>query len=113
MGWRRKIGSVFAAIERRPVTPTPRRRREDDRTTVRLTGHTGRQLATQVVGGVLLAAVVGAVSAWGTQQVLGERLGSLTREVQQLRGDVQEMRRDLYQPRVDRRAFNVLPSGRP
>lgn len=95
------------------MTPTPHRRREDDRATVRLTGRTGRQLALQVVGGVLLAAVVGAVSAWGTQQVLGAKLEFITREVQQLRGDMQEIRRDMYRPRFERGAINMLPAGRP
>jgi len=79
--------------------PHPHRRAEDDAPVVRATGHTARQLAVQVVGGVLIAALVGAISAWGTQQIIGVRLELLTREVQQLRGEVYEMRRDLYRPR--------------
>lgn len=97
-------------------TPHPQRRIEDDEPVVRITGHTGRQLAVQVLGGVLIAVAVGAMSAWGAQQVIGERLSFLTREVQQLRGEVQEMRRDLYRPRYGRSLYSTaqpLPPGRP
>ena len=90
-------------------TPHPHRRIEDDEPTVRLTGHTVRQLAVQVAGGLLIALVVAGGSVWGTVQVLGERLGYLTREVQHLRDDVQEMRRDLYSPRYERGLYSTRP----
>lgn len=77
----------------------PMRRVEDQEPAARLTGHTTKQLAVQITGGVLIAAIVGAVSAWGAQQVIGVRLEQLSREVNQLRSEVQEMRRDLYRPR--------------
>lgn len=89
---------------------------DDDTAAERLTGRTASQLAVQVAGGLLLAIVVGAVSAWGTQQVLGERIVYLTREVQQLRDEVQQIRRDLYRPHIERGALaerNILPPGRP
>jgi len=79
--------------------PHPMRRTEDQEPTARLIGHTTKQLAVQVAGGVMIAAIVGAMSAWGTQQIIGVRLEQLAREVQQLRGEVQDMRRDLYRPR--------------
>lgn len=93
----------------------PHRRLEDDYTSVRLTGRTGRQLAVQVLGGLLLAVIVAAGSVWGTVQILGEQVGALTRAVQDLRDDVREIRRDLYQPRYDRGAFMTTPdtSGAP
>jgi hypothetical protein len=89
---------------------------DDDTAAVRLTGHTARQLAVQILGGLLMAAIVGAVSAWGTQQVLGAKLEFITREVQQLRGDMQEIRRDMYRPRFERGGYTAglpLPAGRP
>lgn len=88
-------------------TPHPHRRIEDDEPTVRLTGHTVRQLVVQVLGGLLIATVVAGGSVWGTVQILGEKVGAVSREVQQLRGEVQEMRRDLYRPRFERDAYRA------
>lgn len=91
----------------------PCRRADDHPSVVRVAGYTGRQLALQVLAGVLIAAAVGAMSAWGAQQVIGERLSFLTREVLQLRGEVQEMRRDLYRPRYGRSALWAYGAGGP
>lgn len=90
-------------------TPHPHRRIEDDEPTVRLTGHTVRQLAVQVLGGLAIATVVAAGSVWGTVQILGEKVGALTHAVKDLRDDVREIRRDLYQPRYNRGVFMTTP----
>lgn len=97
-------------------TPHPQRRIEADEPAVRITGHTVRQLVVQVLGGLLIATVVAGGSVWGTVQILGEKVGAVSREVQQLRGDVQEMRRDLYRPRFERGRYSAeaaLPPGSP
>ena len=98
----------------------PHRRAEDDRPAVRLTGHTARQLAVQVAGGALIALASGIAAAmattWRQAPVTAERLESLTREVQQLRGDMQDIRRDLYHPRFERGGYSTgmpMPPGRP
>lgn len=96
-------------------TPHPQRGIEDDEPTVRITGHTARQLAVQVLGGLAIATVVAAGSVWGTVQILGEKVGAVSRDVMQLRGEVQEMRRDLYRPRFERGQYSAesLPAARP
>ena len=75
-------------------------RRETDQTAaVRLTGLSAQQLAVQLVGGLILAAVVGLMSSWATQRVMAEQLQTLSRQLEELRSDVRQMRQDIYAPR--------------
>lgn len=99
----------------------PRQRRDTDQSAaVRLTGLNVQQLAVQLIGGLLLAAVVGLTSSWATQQVMGEQLRAMTREIEDLASDLRQMRQDLYAPRYKssalieaQRAPQRLPPGRP
>ena len=102
-------------------TGTHQRRETDNSAAARLTGLSGSQLVTQVVGGLLLAAVVGLLSGWATQQVMTQQLTTLSRQVDEVRADLQRMRQDLYAPRY--RSSRIvgathasplrLPPGRP
>ena len=73
--------------------------------------------ARQVLVGLLIAAVVGSVSAWGAQQAVAARLEALSdkmndlrTEMTNIRADMRDMRRDLYGPREHPRL--VAPSLR-
>ena len=98
-----------------------RARRQDDKSAAaRLTGLTVQQLAVQLIGGLLLAAVVGLSSSWATQQVMGEQLRAMTRQIEELASDLRQMRQDLYAPRYKSSALveaqrgpQRLPPGRP
>ena len=97
------------------------RRDTDQNAATRLTGLSGSQLVTQVVGGLLLAGVVGLLSGWATQQVMSQQLSTMSRQIDEIRGDLQRMRQDLYAPRY--RSSRIvgathasplrLPPGRP
>lgn len=96
------------------------RRQDDQSAAARLTGLTVQQLAVQLIGGLLLAAVVGLSSSWATQQVMGEQLRAMTRQIEELASDLRQMRQDLYAPRYKSsallealRAHQRLPPGRP
>ena len=100
----------------------PRQRRDTDQSAAaRLTGLTVQQLAVQLIGGLLLGAVVGLSSSWATQQVMGEQLRAMTRQIEELASDLRQMRQDLYAPRYNKssalveaqRAYQRLPPGRP
>ena len=78
----------------------PARRDADHSAATRLTGLSGQQLAVQFIGGLLLAAVVGGLSAWATQQVMSEQLTALSRQLDEVRTDLRQMRQDLYAPRL-------------
>lgn len=93
-------------------------RRDTDRTpTARLTGLSAQQLIVQLVGGLILAAVVGLLSAWATQQVMSQQLSTLSRQIDDIRADLQRMRQDLYAPRYRSGRLEALiqplPPGRP
>lgn len=77
----------------------PQRRDADSSPAVRLTGLSGQQLAVQLIGGLLLAAVVGLLSSWATQKVMSEQLAALSRQIDELRLDLRQMRQDIYAPR--------------
>ncbi len=86
----------------------------------RATGHTPPQMARQVIAGLLIAGVVGAVSAWGALQALGPRLVALSDQITDMRAELREMRRDLYSPRyapgrpqTEALIRPSLPPGRP
>lgn len=93
------------------------RRQADQSAAARLTGLTVQQLAVQLIGGLLLAAVVGLSSSWATQQVMGEQLRAMSRQIEDLRRDVGQMRQDLYAPRYRSSQLEAmatpLPPGRP
>ena len=95
------------------------RREADQSAAARLTGLTVQQLAVQLIGGLLLAAVVGLSSSWATQKVMGEQLRAMSGQIDDLRRDLRQMRQDLYAPRVRsalveaQRAPLPLPPGRP
>lgn len=93
------------------------RRTTEENVITRATGHSLHQLLWQVLGGVLIAAAVGAISVWGTALVLGERLANLSDQVRTLSNEVREIRRDFYPPRYGRdksaAAADVLPARRP
>jgi hypothetical protein len=96
------------------------RRETDQSAAARLTGLTVQQLAVQLIGGLLLAAVVGLSSSWATQQVMGEQLRAMTRQIEELAREQRQMRQDLYAPRYKSsallealRAHQRLPPGRP
>lgn len=97
----------------------PRERRDTDQSAaVRLTGLNVQQLAVQLIGGLLLAAVVGLSSSWATQQVMGEQLRAMSGQIEELRRDLRQMRQDLYAPRYKSSALveaqrTPLPPGRP
>lgn len=99
---------------------THARRETDQSAAARLTGLTVQQLAVQLIGGLLLAAVVGLSSSWATQQVMGEQLRAMTRQIEELASDLRQMRQDLYAPRYKSSALlealrtnQRLPPGRP
>ena len=79
------------------------RRDTDQNAATRLTGLSAQQLIVQLVGGLILAAVVGLVSgvlsARATQQVMSQQLSTMSRQIDEIRGDLQRMRQDLYAPR--------------
>lgn len=75
------------------------RRDTDQNAATRLTGLSAQQLIVQLVGGLLLAAVVGLLSGWATQQVMSQQLSTMSRQIDEIRGDLQRMRQDLYAPR--------------
>ena len=97
------------------------RRDTDQNAATRLTGLSAQQLIVQLVGGLLLAAVVGLLSGWATQQVMSQQLSTMSRQIDEIRGDLQRMRQDLYAPRY--RSSRIvgathasplrLPPGRP
>lgn len=95
------------------------RRDTDNSAAARLTGLSAQQLIVQLVGGLLLAAVVGLLSGWATQQVMSQQLSTMSRQIDEIRGDLQRMRQDLYAPRyrsgrLEAQALPVpLPPGRP
>jgi ribosomal protein S15P/S13E len=62
--------------------------------------------------------VVGLSSSWATQQVMGEQLRAMTRQIEELANDLRQMRQDLYAPRYKSSALveaqrGRLPPGRP
>lgn len=91
----------------------------DQTATARLTGLSVQQLMVQLIGGLLLAAVVGLLSSWATQQVMSEQLTALSRQLDEVRADLRQMRQDLYAPRLRSGRLEVLasparlPPGRP
>ena len=95
------------------------RRDTDNSAAARLTGLSGSQLVTQVVGGLLLAGVVGLLSGWATQQVMSQQLSNLSQQIDEMRLELRQMRQDLYAPRyrsgrLEAQALPVpLPPGRP
>lgn len=97
--------------------PNNRQRRSEDANPItRATGRSLHQLTLQVLGGLLIAASVGAISVWGTSLVMGERLENLADQLRKLSTEVHEIRRDFYRPRYGRDArapVDVLPAGRP
>lgn len=98
--------------------PHDTRRRESNKSaTARLTGLTVQQLAVQLTGGLMLAAIVGLSSSWATQQVMGEQLRVMSHQIEDLRRDVRQMRQDLYAPRYRSSQLDAmatpLPPGRP
>lgn len=95
-------------------------RRETDRTVAgRLTGLSAQQLIVQLVGGLLLAAVVGLLSGWATQQVMTQQLSTMSRQLDDMRLELRQMRQDLYAPRFRSGRLDALavpqhlPPGRP
>lgn len=97
-----------------PHPDCPQRRATDASPVTRATGHSASQLALQVLGGLMIAGVVGGISVWGTSLVLGERLSNLSAQVRDLSTEVRDIRRDFYPPRLNRSgAVNMLPAGRP
>ena len=89
----------------------PQRRHTDASVLTRATGHSGRQMMIQVLGGLLIAGVVGGISVWGTSLVLGERLANLGEQLRELKSDVNKIRGDLYRPRYgDAAAVPILPA---
>lgn len=91
----------------------PARRDADHSAATRLTGLSGQQLAVQFIGGLLLAAVVGGLSAWATQQVMSEQLTALSRQLDEVRTDLRQMRQDLYAPRLRGSHLSALWERRP
>lgn len=99
------------------------RRDTDQNAATRLTGLSAQQLIVQLVGGLILAAVVGLVSgvlsARATQEVMSQQLSTMSRQIDEIRGDLQRMRQDLYAPRyrsgrLEAQALpSPLPPGRP
>ena len=95
------------------------RRDTDQNAATRLTGLSAQQLIVQLVGGLLLAAVVGLLSGWATQQVMSQQLSTMSRQIDEIRGDLQRMRQDLYAPRYRPGRLEALavpdhlPPGRP
>lgn len=95
-----------------PDMECPQRRHTDASALTRATGHSGRQMMIQVLGGLLIAGVVGGISVWGTSLVLGERLANLSDQLHELKNDVKTIRSDLYRPRIggDAAAVPILPA---
>jgi len=98
----------------------PARRDADHSAATRLTGLSAQQLIVQLVGGLLLAAVVGLLSGWATQQVMSQQLGNLSQQIDEMRVELRQMRQDLYAPRYKSSALveaqrgpQRLPPGRP
>ena len=81
------------------------RRDADSSPAVRLTGLSAQQLAVQLIGGLILAAVVGLMSSWATQRVMAEQLQTLSRQLDELRSDMRQMRQDIYAPRFKQGAL--------
>lgn len=99
---------------------THARRETDQSAAARLTGLTVQQLTVQLIGGLLLAAVVGLSSSWATQKVMTEQLHALSGRIEDLAREQRQMRQDLYAPRYKssalleaQRAHERLPPGRP
>lgn len=92
----------------------PRRRAQDDSELARVTGYSNvRSLVVNVIGGLTISCVVGAISIWGTQIVLGEQISALSRQLAAMREEIREMRRDLYQPRWRGRESDTAFRWRP
>ena len=99
------------------------RRDTDQNAATRLTGLSAQQLIVQLIGGLILAAVVGlvsgALSARATQQVMTQQLSTMSRQIDDIRADLQRMRQDLYAPRYRPGRLEALaapdhlPPGRP
>ena len=95
------------------------RRDTDQNAATRLTGLSAQQLIVQLVGGLLLAAVVGLLSGWATQQVMSQQLGNLSQQIDEMRVELRQMRQDLYAPRYRSGRLEALarptplPPGRP
>ena len=99
------------------------RRDTDQNAATRLTGLSAQQLIVQLIGGLILAAVVGlvsgALSARATQQVMTQQLSTMSRQIDDIRADLQRMRQDLYAPRYRSGRLEALaapdhlPPGRP
>lgn len=74
-------------------------------------------LLTQVFGTLLVAAIVGGIAVWGTTQLLEDRLRAVSADIERLRTELHEIRRDFYRPRygdgADRPTALILPAGRP
>lgn len=95
-------------------------RRESDYSAITyLTGLSAQQLIVQLVGGLLLAGVVGLLSGWATQKVMAQQLTAMSRQLDDMRRDLRQMRQDLYAPRFRSGRLDALavpqhlPPGRP
>lgn len=64
------------------------------------TGGRSKLNATRIIEALIIAAVAGAVSAWANQQVMLERMASLSKDIKRLETMVHEMRGDIYAPRL-------------
>ena len=95
------------------------RRDTDQNAATRLTGLSAQQLIVQLIGGLLLAGVVGLLSGWATQQVMSQQLANMSHQLNDMRLELRQMRRDLYAPRVRPGRLEALaapdhlPPGRP
>lgn len=76
---------------------------------------TVRHVALQVLCAGLIAYGGWLVLSWRQMTVLIERVNYMTEQMQDIRSDLQQIRRDIYGPRFDRgeSAANHLPPGRP
>lgn len=73
-------------------------------------------LLVQVLGGVLIAGVVGGISVWGSQRTMDAQFEAMSEQIRDLRQDVREMRAYMYRntSRTSQAmAPDILPAGRP
>jgi hypothetical protein len=81
----------------------PHRRATDASMALAVTGYRDfRSLITNVIGGLVIAGLVGGIAAWRMQAVLDERVAMLREQMSSVQQDLSQIRRDFYSPRYGR-----------
>lgn len=60
----------------------------------------GKWNGQRIVEALIIAGITGGVATYSTQQVMQEKMATLTKEVREVKAEVYQIRQDFYVPRV-------------